>query len=66
MRQTKTRFRRARDVVEPVTIDHGELARPAFLHFGTRRHKAGLNLGRCFALGRFVWKDHVPVTVVTQ
>ena len=49
MRQAEAFFRRAGVTVEPVTIDHGELARQAFLDFGKGRHKAGLNFGDCFA-----------------
>ncbi len=49
MRQTEAFFRRAGVVIEPVTIDHGELARQAFLDFGKGRHKAGLNVGDCFS-----------------
>jgi ribonuclease VapC len=32
-----------------VTVDHGELARQAFLDFGKGRHKASLNYGDCFS-----------------
>lgn len=49
MRQSEAFFRRAGIIVEPVTIEHGELARQAFLDFGKGRHKAGLNFGDCFA-----------------
>lgn len=49
MRQAEAFLRRAGVIVEPVTLDHGELARQAFLDFGKGRHKAGLNLGDCFA-----------------
>ncbi len=49
MQQTQAFFRRAAIAIEPVTIDHGELARQAFLDFGKGRHKAGLNFGDCFA-----------------
>src|SRR5277367_6164917 len=49
MRQAEAFCRRAGVVVEPVTLDHGELARQAFLDFGKGRHKAGLNFGDCFA-----------------
>ena len=49
MQQAQTFFRRAAIAIEPVTIDHGELARQAFLDFGKGRHKAGLNFGDCFA-----------------
>ncbi len=49
MQQTQAFFRRAAIALEPVTLDHGELARQAFLDFGKGRHKAGLNFGDCFA-----------------
>ncbi|WP_428659198.1 type II toxin-antitoxin system VapC family toxin [Reyranella sp.] len=49
MRQAEAFFRRAGIVVEPVTIEQGELARQAFLDFGKGRHKAGLNFGDCFS-----------------
>jgi ribonuclease VapC len=49
MRQTEAFLRRAGVVVEPVTIEQGDLARQAFLDFGKGRHKAGLNFGDCFA-----------------
>jgi ribonuclease VapC len=49
MRQTETFFRRAGVVIEPVTVDHGEIARQAFLDFGKGRHRAGLNVGDCFS-----------------
>lgn len=49
MRQAEAFFRRAGVVVEPVTVEHGELARQAFLDFGKGRHKAGLNYGDCFS-----------------
>jgi ribonuclease VapC len=49
MRQAEAFIRRAGIVIEPVTIDHGELARQAFLDFGKGRHKAGLNYGDCFS-----------------
>src|SRR3546814_12349644 len=49
MRQTEAFFRRAGITIEPVTLDHGELARQAFLDFGKGRHKAGLNFGDCFS-----------------
>ena len=48
-RQTEAFLRRAGVVVEPVTDEQGDLARPAFFDFGKGRHKAGLNLGDCFA-----------------
>jgi ribonuclease VapC len=49
MRQAEAFFRRAGVVVEPVTVEQGELARQAFLDFGKGRHKAGLNYGDCFS-----------------
>ncbi|MGV1832878.1 type II toxin-antitoxin system VapC family toxin [Agrobacterium vitis] len=49
MRQAEAFLRRAGIIVEPVTLEHGELARQAFLDFGKGRHKAGLNFGDCFA-----------------
>ena len=36
------------DIV-PVTVEHAELARRAFRHFGKGRHPAALNFGDCFA-----------------
>jgi ribonuclease VapC len=42
-------LRRAGIVIEPVTVEHGELARQAFHDFGKGRHKAGLNFGDCFS-----------------
>ena len=49
MRQAEAFFRRAGIAIEPVTVEHGELARQAFLDFGKGRHKAGLNFGDCFS-----------------
>jgi ribonuclease VapC len=49
MRQAEAFFRRADIVIEPVTVEHGYLARQAFLDFGKGRHKAGLNFGDCFS-----------------
>jgi ribonuclease VapC len=49
MRQAEAFLRRADVVIEPVTIEQGELARQAFLDFGKGRHKAALNFGDCFA-----------------
>ena len=48
-RQIDTLFRRTGIIVEPVTIEHGHLARQAFLDYGKGRHKAGLNFGDCFS-----------------
>jgi len=49
MRQAEAFFRRAGIMFEPVTLEHGELARRAFLDFGKGRHRAGLNYGDCFS-----------------
>ena len=49
MRQADAFLRRAGVVVEPVTVEQGDLARQAFLDFGKGGHKAGLNFGDCFA-----------------
>lgn len=49
MRQAEAFLRRAGVTLEPVTLEHGELARQAFLDFGKGRHKAGLNFGDCFS-----------------
>jgi ribonuclease VapC len=35
--------------VEPVTLNQARIAREAYRDFGKGRHKAGLNLGDCFA-----------------
>ena len=49
MRQAEAFLRRAAILVEPVTVDHGALARQAFLDFGKGRHRASLNYGDCFS-----------------
>jgi ribonuclease VapC len=49
MRQAEVFLRRAGIVIEPLTVEQGELARQGFLDFGKGRHKAGLNYGDCFA-----------------
>ena len=49
MRQAETFIRRAGLIIEPVTVEHGELARQAFLDFGKGRHRAALNFGDCFS-----------------
>src|SRR3546814_12073360 len=49
MRKTEAFFRRAGITIEPVTLDHGELARQAFLDSGKGGHKAGLRFGDCFS-----------------
>lgn len=48
-RQVEAFLRRAGIVVEPVTLEQGEIARQAFLDYGKGRHPAGLNFGDCFA-----------------
>ena len=48
-RQVDKLFRRTGIVIEPVTVEHGHLARQAFLDYGKGRHKAGLNFGDCFS-----------------
>jgi ribonuclease VapC len=35
--------------LEPVTLNQARIARQAYRDFGKGRHKAGLNLGDCFA-----------------
>ena len=42
-------FRASRISVEAVTSRQAEIARQAYRDFGKGRHKAGLNLGDCFA-----------------
>ena len=49
-RQADAFLRRAGVVVEPVTLEQGDLARQAFLDFGKGRHKAGLTFWRLFRL----------------
>ncbi len=48
-RQIDALFRRVGIVIEPVSLEHGALARQAFLDYGKGRHKAGLNFGDCFS-----------------
>lgn len=42
-------FRESEIVVESVTQRQAEIARQAYRDFGKGRHRAGLNLGDCFA-----------------
>lgn len=49
LRQCDALFRRVGIVIEPVTVEHAQLARQAFHDFGKGRHPAGLNFGDCFA-----------------
>ena len=48
-RQFDAFFRRAGIVIEPVTVEQAHITRQAYTDFGKGRHKAGLNLGDCFA-----------------
>lgn len=48
-RQLDVLILRAGLSVEPVTREHADVARQAYLDFGKGRHKAGLNFGACFA-----------------
>jgi ribonuclease VapC len=47
-RQGEAFLRAASVVIEPVTLQQGELARQAYYDFGRGRHRARLNLGDCF------------------
>src|SRR3546814_15514565 len=49
MRQTEAFFRRAGITIEPVQLDHGDLARQAILDFGTGRPNAGQHFGARFS-----------------
>jgi ribonuclease VapC len=49
VRQCDMFFRRARIIIEPLTVEQAYLARHAFHEFGKGRHPAGLNFGDCFA-----------------
>jgi ribonuclease VapC len=42
-------FRTSRIAVESITARQAEIARQAYRDFGKGHHKAGLNLGDCFA-----------------
>jgi ribonuclease VapC len=42
-------LRDAQIAVEPVTLHQAHIAREAYRDFGKGRHRAGLNLGDCFA-----------------
>jgi ribonuclease VapC len=48
-RQVDALVRRAGITIEPVTVEHGLLARQAFLDYGKGRHRAGLDFGDCFS-----------------
>ena len=50
MRQAETFLRRAGVVIEPVTVDHGEHARQAFLDFGKGTPQGRLELWRLLLL----------------
>ncbi|HYM75902.1 MAG TPA: type II toxin-antitoxin system VapC family toxin [Candidatus Dormibacteraeota bacterium] len=49
LRRFEEFFRVSRIIVESVTARQAEIARQAYRDFGKGRHKAGLNLGDCFA-----------------
>jgi ribonuclease VapC len=49
LRQADTFIRRAQIVIEPITVEQGELARQAYFDFGKGRHTAQLNFGDCFS-----------------
>lgn len=49
LREADTFLRRAGVLIEPVTIEQGEMARQAYHDFGKGRHRAGLNFGDCFS-----------------
>jgi ribonuclease VapC len=42
-------LREAQVLLEPVTVAQARVAREAYRDFGKGRHRAGLNLGDCFA-----------------
>lgn len=48
-RQLDAFIRHAGIVIEPVTLEHVQIARQAYLDFGKGRHPAELNFGDCFA-----------------
>ncbi len=49
VQQAEMLLARGNITVEPVTVEHGHVARQAFRDFGKGKHKAGLNFGDCFA-----------------
>lgn len=48
-RQLDHFLRQAAIEIVPVTLEHAQIARQAYLDFGKGRHKAALNFGDCFA-----------------
>ena len=42
-------LRQSQTIIEPVTPEQAKLARETYLLYGKGRHRAGLNLGDCFA-----------------
>jgi len=42
-------FRRADFLIEPVTLEHAQVARQAYRDFGKGRHRAALDFGDCLA-----------------
>ena len=49
VRQADAFIRRGQIMIEPVTLEQGEIARQAYFDFGKGRHAAKLNFGDCFA-----------------
>lgn len=48
-RQLDAFLRQADIAIEPVTEEHADIARQAFIDFGKGRHAAALNYGDCFS-----------------
>lgn len=48
-RQFDRFMRQAAIEIVPITQEHAQIARQAYLDFGKGRHKAALNFGDCFA-----------------
>jgi len=48
-RQAEAFLRAASIIIEPVTLQQGDLARQAYYDFGRGRHRAQLNFGDCFS-----------------
>ncbi len=48
-RQLDHFIRQAAIEIVPVTLEHAQIARQAYLDFGKGRHKAAFNFGDCFA-----------------
>jgi ribonuclease VapC len=48
-RQFDALVRRAGITIEPLTEEHAQIARQAFIDYGKGRHRAALNFGDCFS-----------------